>query len=78
MPPDLPTYDILHLGAQYLLPVALVCGLSLLLTLLWLVVVWKYLSERNMDTPASPEDSETAQERSLESDMARHLGEMPR
>lgn len=42
VPPDMPGFNILHEGQWGLLVIALLCGLSVLLTLLWLLVVWKH------------------------------------
>jgi hypothetical protein len=39
VPPDMVGFDILDLGLGDLLPVALVCGLSVLFMLLWLLAV---------------------------------------
>ena len=40
--PDMPALDVLHEGQGPLLLIALLCGLSVLLILLWLFVVWEY------------------------------------
>jgi hypothetical protein len=76
MGPDMPDSDILYPGTQYLLPVAVPCALSLLLTLLWLLAVWKYLWRNDTHSSESPGEWETAHQCLAESDMTGHLGEI--
>jgi len=78
IPPDMPSFDILYPGTQYILPIALLCALSLLLTLLWSMAVWKYLWRSNTRSSRSPRESQTADQCPTESDMTGHFGEMLR
>jgi hypothetical protein len=47
LPPDLPTFHVLHQGPGDLLLIAALCGLSVLLILLWWLVVWEHLRRAN-------------------------------
>jgi hypothetical protein len=42
VPPGMPGFDVLSQAQGYLLLIALLCGLSVLLILLWLLAVWEY------------------------------------
>jgi hypothetical protein len=49
--PNMPDLDGLRADTQGLVAIGLLCGLSLLLTMLWLLVVWEYI--RRAKTRAS-------------------------
>jgi hypothetical protein len=53
IPPDLPAFSALYQGQLDLLLIALLCGLSLLLMLLWLLVVWQYMRKVTTHVPES-------------------------
>lgn len=46
--PGMPTFNVFYGGGADLLPIALLCGLSVLLILLWLLVVWQYVRRANI------------------------------
>ena len=41
--PDMPIFGVLYQSQGELLLIALLCGLSILLIVLWLLAVWQYL-----------------------------------
>jgi hypothetical protein len=69
--PDIPTLHIFYQGGWDLLPVALLCGLSILLTLLWLLVVWRHIRRANIHASESRRKVEMAHCRSTSPDVAK-------
>jgi hypothetical protein len=56
LPPAMPTFDVLSQGQGGLLLIVLLCGLSVVLILLWLMAVWWYIRTAMLQRQWRPGD----------------------
>lgn len=65
-----PGLDFSHLDARDLMPVAILCAISIFLSLLWLICLWRYALSR--------QGNHESDERALRADAAGSSARIPR